>query len=164
MNAENPNRAWVYLVFGCLAVVVVLGCCLVVPCVGLCGFSTYIGNNQSADVQIQATAPTTVRSGQPFDLTVTVANNSNQNDMLILVIQPLSGGSLELVSARPAPAVNQSNAFQINLSYMQLAAGQSRTVVLRLRATGQGDMPIMVRGNVGILKGRSTTVDLTIEP
>jgi hypothetical protein len=163
MAQENPNRGWVYLVFGCLAVILLLGCCVVVPCVGLCGFSMYIGSNQAMDVQIQATAPDTVRSGQPFDMRVTVTNNTGADDMLIVVMQP-QGGTLEFVSAQPAPDVNQSNALQVQLSYLRIRAGESKTITLRLRATGQGSMPIMVRGNIGIFKGRTTNVTISIQP
>lgn len=164
MDAEAPNRGWVYLVFGCLAAVLLLGCCIVVPCVGCCAFSMYIGGTQSPDVQIQVVAPSTVRSGEPFDMRVTVTNNTGSDDMLLLALQPQGGGTLELISALPAPDVNQSNALQIQVGYMRIRAGESLTRVLRLRATGQGQMPIMVRSNVGVLKGRSTEVTISVRP
>ena len=170
MNAETPNRGWVYLVFGCLAALVLLGCCLVVPCVGGCAFSMYIGGVESPDVRIQAVAPNTVRSGEPFDMRITVTNDTGSDDMLLLILQSQGGGTLELVSARPTPDMDQSNALQISLNYSRIRAGESRTITLRLRATrsvqgtGQGQMPIMVRGNVGILKGRSTTVTISVRP
>jgi len=163
MTQEKPNRGWVYAVFGCLAVLLVVCCCVVVACLGLFGISTYIGSNQSPDVQIQATAPSTVRSGQTFDMRVTVTNNTGADDMLILILQP-QGGSLAFVSAQPAPDVNQSNALQVQLSYMRIRAGESKSIALKLRATGKGQMPIMVRGNVGVLKGRTANVTISIQP
>jgi hypothetical protein len=165
MAQENPNRGWVYLVFGCLAVILLLACCAVIPCVGLCGFSTYFVNMQSADVQIQAVAPNTVRSGQTFDMRVTVTNNTGNDDVFALAVTPgTRNGILELVSAQPAPDLNLSIAGQINLSYERIRAGESKSVTLKLRATGTGQMPIMVRGNIGIFKGRTTNVTISIQP
>jgi len=163
MNAETPNRGWVYLVFGCLAAAILLGCCLVVPCVGCCGFSAYIGNIQSEDVEVQVAYPKSVRAGQPFDMGVTVTNSTGSDDTLAISVIT-DGGILEFVSAQPAPDLDVSSAFGINLSYTRIRAGESKTITLRLRATGQGQMPITVRGNVGILKGRSTTVNVSIQP
>lgn len=160
---QAPNRNWVYLVFGCLAVILLLGCCLTIPC-GCCGFFTYLGSNQSPDVQLRATAPDTVRAGEPFDMRVTVVNDTGGDDVLILALQALENGTLELVSVQPIPDVNQSSSFQVNLSYLRIGAGESQTITLRLRATGQGDMPIMVRGNVGLLKGRTTIVTISVRP
>ncbi len=163
MNVETPNRGWVYLVFGCLAAVLILGCCIVVPCLGCCGFSAYIGNIQSEDVEILVTHPRSIRAGQPFDMGVTVTNNTGHDDMLILILQP-QGGSLEFVSAQPRPDLNQSNVLQVNVSYQRIRAGESRTINLRLRATGKGVLPILVRANVGILQGRSTQVTIAVQP
>ncbi len=163
MDVGSPNRGWVYLVFGCLAAILVLGCCIVVPCVGCCGFSAYVGNIQSEDVEIRATCPKSVRAGQPFDMGVTVTNRTGSDDMLIIILQP-QGGTLELVSAQPKPDINQSNILQVNVSYQRIRAGESKTVTLRLRATGQGTIPVLVRANVGILQGRSTEVTISVQP
>jgi hypothetical protein len=160
---RQGRRTWLLIALGCLGLAT-LACCVVLLSLGGLFYVAGTAGVDSPNVELLLEPSSiSVRPDEEFSVRVIFRNLSAERDLA--QIQLLAPGTdvLELVAVEPPPSQPPVSLLgTLSLFLGDVEPGEEASLVLVLRARQTGSFEIPVRGVLGFLEGRLSTLRLEV--